>query len=91
MIEPDGVEKVPAIESIKKFIIDLTSTLRIRSFRQHLTMYICSFTAMDILNAVFVYFVVFSLNKDAVLAADLLSIGSLLQMLCTYIVWLARD
>lgn len=46
-------------------------------------MYICSFTAMDILNAVFVYFVVFSLNKDAVLAADLLSIGSLLQMVCT--------
>ncbi|MFP5183003.1 MFS transporter [Bacillus altitudinis] len=83
MIEPDGVEKAPAIESIKKVIIDLTSTFRIRSFRQHLTMYICSFTAMDILNAVFVYFVVFSLNKDAVLAADLLSIGSLLQMVCT--------
>lgn len=83
IIEPYGVEKVPAIESIKKFIIDLTSTFRIRSFRQHITMYICSFTAMDILNAVFVYFIVFSLNKDAVLASDLLSIGSLLQMLCT--------
>ncbi|MGG1217419.1 MFS transporter [Priestia endophytica] len=81
--KPSATEKLPLIETTKKFIIDLSSTLRIKSFRQHLTMYICSFTAMDILNAVFVYFIVFSLNKDAVLASDLLSIGSLLQMVCT--------
>ncbi|MEH7143136.1 MFS transporter, partial [Priestia megaterium] len=82
-IEPSAIEKVPLRKAFKKFVIDLSSTFRIKSFRQHLTMYICSFTAMDILNAVFVYFVVFALNKDTVLASDLLSSSSLIQIICT--------
>lgn len=76
-------EKEPFLQSIAKPFLSLASTFRIKSFRQHLLIYICSFTAMDMLGAVFVYFIVFALHKDAILAANLLSICALLQMLCT--------
>lgn len=76
-------EKVPFLQSITKPFVSLASTFRIKSFRQHLLIYICSFTAMDMLSAVFVYFIVFALNKDAILAANLLTICALLQMICT--------
>ncbi|MFC7393044.1 MFS transporter [Scopulibacillus cellulosilyticus] len=76
-------EKVPFIQSLIKPFFSLASTFRIKSFRQHLLIYICSFTAMDVLSAVFVYFIVFALHKDAILAANLLTICAFLQMVCT--------
>lgn len=51
------------------------TTLKIKSFRKHLAIYLLSFTAKDVFNAVFVYFCVFALSISSSLAADLLSLS----------------
>ncbi|MDC7693707.1 MFS transporter [Asticcacaulis sp. DXS10W] len=51
---------------------DLWSTLKIRTFRIHLGMYLSGYIAMDVFNAVFAYFVVFALGSSMVLASNLL-------------------
>ncbi|EOF9308488.1 TPA: MFS transporter [Enterobacter cloacae] len=61
--------------NLKSIFLDMASTLRIRCFRQHLTMYIFSFTSLDLFYTVFIYFVIYSLNGDAILASNLLAIG----------------
>lgn len=78
--EPQQTRKVKKkdgslLSQLKHVFTDLFSTLRVRSFRQHLMMYIFSFTAMDMLSAVFTFYVVFALNQNATLAANLMSVG----------------
>ncbi|MBK0099207.1 MFS transporter [Erwinia sp. S63] len=58
---------------LKYLFVDLASSLKIKAFRQHLLIYICSFTAMDAFLAVFTYFVIYGLKQDASLASLLLS------------------
>ncbi|MBS1203938.1 MAG: transporter [Proteobacteria bacterium] len=61
--------------NLKSIFRDMASTLRIRCFRQHLAMYIFSFTSLDLFYTVFIYFIIYSLNGDAILASNLLAIG----------------
>lgn len=63
------------IETIVRIFNDYTSTLKIRSFRKHLMIYLLSFTAKDIFNALFVFFCVYNLKVTATLAANLLSLS----------------
>ena len=49
--------------------------MKIRSFRKHLTIYLLSFTAKDVFNAVFVFFCVYDLKVSSTLAANLLSLS----------------
>lgn len=63
---------------IKQVFVDLISTLKLKCFRQHLSMYVLSFTSLDLFYSVFVYFIIFSLHKTSVFASDLLSVGILL-------------
>lgn len=79
-------EKLPILENVKKVYIDLISTLKVRTFRQHLGMYLGAYLSQDIFNAVFTYFIIFSLAKDAVVASNLMTVMYLLQILG---VWLA--
>lgn len=51
------------------------STLKIKSFRQHLYIYLLSFTGKDVYNTVFTYFCVYVLGVSATLAANLLSLS----------------
>ena len=64
-----------ALQLLRMVFGDMFSTLKIRAFRQHLTMYILSFTAMDLLSSVFTFFIIFALHQNAALAANLMSIG----------------
>lgn len=57
----------------KYFFQDVASSFKIKAFRQHLLIYIFSFTAMDAFLAVFTYFVIYGLKQDASLASLLLS------------------
>jgi oligogalacturonide transporter len=84
--EEEHEEKIPFFENVKKVYIDLISTLRVRTFRQHLGMYLGAYLSQDIFNAVFTYFIVFSLAQDAVVASNLMTVMYLLQILG---VWLA--
>lgn len=54
---------------------DYASTLKVKAFRQHLLIYICSFTGKDVFNTVFVFFAVFCLNITSSDAAGILSLS----------------
>jgi len=63
------------LQTITHVFGDYISTLKIRSFRKHLMIYLLSFTAKDTFNAVFVFFCVYDLKVTASLAANLLSLS----------------
>lgn len=63
------------MQTVAQIAKDYTSTLKIRSFRKHLAIYIFSFTAKDIFNAVFIFFCVYDLKVTATVAANLLSLS----------------
>ncbi|AJQ29674.1 hypothetical protein JBW_04343 [Pelosinus fermentans JBW45] len=67
-------------QNIQKIYIDLITTLRIQTFRAHLGMYIGGYLAQDTFNAVFTYFIVFALFKDAVLVSNLLATMYIFQI-----------
>lgn len=67
-------------ENIQKIYIDLITTLRIQTFRAHLGVYIGGYLAQDTFNAVFTYFIVFAMFKDAILASNLLATMYIFQI-----------
>ncbi|MDS0525661.1 MFS transporter [Clostridium sp. SHJSY1] len=73
-------EKLSFLQNIEKIYIDLATTLKIRTFRAHLGMYLGGYLAQDTFNAVFTYFIVFALFKGAVVASNLLSIMYIFQI-----------
>ncbi|HWJ79708.1 MAG TPA: MFS transporter [Niallia sp.] len=62
-----------SLKAISQTFIDFGSTFRVKSFRKHLLIYICSMTAKDAFNAVFVFYCVYALNSTSTVAANLLS------------------
>ncbi|WP_312132975.1 MFS transporter, partial [Leclercia sp.] len=58
---------------------DFLSTLKIKTFRSHLGMYLGGSVAQDIFNSVFTYFVVFALMTSSVMASNLLGVINALQ------------
>jgi oligogalacturonide transporter len=72
--------KMSLWQNIEKIYIDLITTLRIQTFRAHLGVYIGGYLAQDTFNAVFTYFIVFALFKDAVLASNLLAFMYIFQL-----------
>lgn len=73
-------EKLTLVQSIQKIFIDLFTTLRIRTFRAHLGMYLGGYLAQDTFNAVFTYFIVFALFKGAVVASNLMALMYIFQI-----------
>ncbi|WP_251555140.1 MFS transporter [Neobacillus muris] len=68
------------VQNVQKIYLDLFSTLRVKTFRHHLGMYLGGYLSQDVFNAVFTYFVVFALMQSAVLASNLLTIMYVLQI-----------
>ena len=65
-------EKISAVGGLFK---EYFSTLKVRAFRKHLTIYLFSFTAKDVYNTVFVFFCVYCLNVSPSLSGTLLSMS----------------
>lgn len=61
--------------TLVKEVQDYFSTLRIKSFRKHLGIYLLSFTGKDTFNTIFVYFVVSCLGLTATDSANILSLS----------------
>jgi oligogalacturonide transporter len=61
------------LKAIWQTLVDFGSTFKVKSFRKHLLIYICSMTAKDAFNAVFVFYCVYALSSTSSLAANLLS------------------
>lgn len=66
-------------QSLSRLIVELSSTFRIRIFRQHLGMYLGGYIAQDVFNAVFTYYVVFVLMQSPTLASSLMGTMAILQ------------
>lgn len=66
-------ERKNGLKVVIQMFVDFASTFRVKSFRKHLLIYICSMTAKDAFNAVFVFFCVYALNSTSTVAANLLS------------------
>uniref|UniRef100_UPI000468E754 MFS transporter n=1 Tax=Pantoea sp. IMH TaxID=1267600 RepID=UPI000468E754 len=66
-------------QSLSRLKIELTSTLRVRIFRQHLGMYLGGYIAQDVFNAVFTYYVVFVLMQSATVASNLMGTMAIMQ------------
>lgn len=68
-------------QHLHRLVIELSSTLRIKIFRQHLGMYLGGYIAQDIFNAVFTYYVVFVLMQDVSVASNLLGTMAIFQFI----------
>ncbi|WP_315073616.1 MFS transporter [uncultured Clostridium sp.] len=73
-------EKLSFGQNVMKIYIDLITTLKIKTFRAHLGMYIGGYLAQDTFNAVFTYFIVFALFKGAIVASNLLALMYIFQI-----------
>jgi len=73
-------QQLTLMQSLKRLHIELSSTFRIRIFRQHLGLYLGGYIAQDIFNAVFTYYVVFVLMQSATVASQLMGVMSILQL-----------
>ncbi|PJI09707.1 MULTISPECIES: MFS transporter [Clostridium] len=73
--EPEHKSIKDYIKNIIEVAGDYLSTLKIKSFRKHLAIYLLSFTAKDTFNTVFVFFCVYNLKATSSLAANLLSLS----------------
>lgn len=59
----------------KKQLKDYVFTMRIRTFRKHILIYLLSFTGKDIFNTIFVYFIVSCVGLTATDSANILSLS----------------
>ncbi|NDL61583.1 MFS transporter [Acerihabitans arboris] len=66
-------------QSLRRLHTELSSTLRVRIFRQHLGLYLGGYIAQDVFNAVFTYYVVFVLMQSATVASNLMGVMAILQ------------
>ena len=82
--QPDNQRSSGLLNHLKYLVIDLISSFRIRIFRQHILIYICSFTAMDVFGSVFTYYVVYALHHDAGMVSGLLSIAAFVSIPGTF-------
>ena len=76
--------KLSMTGTLKKQLKDYFSTLKIKSFRKHLLIYLFSFTGKDVYNTIFVYFGVSCLGISATNSANILSL-SVIGILVTVI------
>lgn len=70
-------------EGFKKLFIDIFSTLRVKTFREHLGMYVFGFGSEWLFTATFTYFIVFVLQQSSTLVSELNSMSSILQLIST--------
>ncbi|SPS04036.1 MFS transporter [Latilactobacillus sakei] len=78
--------------AIKKLVVDILSTLRIRAFRQHLGIYMFGQGAEGLFSATFTYFIVFALARPTTLVSGLNSMSSIIQLCSTavFMVYVAK-
>ncbi|RPK08392.1 hypothetical protein FH5_05022 [Priestia endophytica] len=79
------MDKKTLLQKIEKVYVDLFSTLRVKTFRHHLGMYLGGYLSQDVFNAVFTYFIVFALMHNAVVASNLLTVMYILQIVGVWI------
>lgn len=72
-------------QALKKMFIDFFSTLRIRSFRWHLGMYLFGFGGEWLFSAVNTYFFIFVLNQSNTFVSGVNSLSNVCQLISTFV------
>lgn len=75
--------------TLSEALRDYFSTLKIKTFRKHLVIYLFSFTSMDTWSVVFVYYIVSVMGHSSSTAANISSlsvIGIFVTMFCGYLI-----
>lgn len=86
-VDESTMEKVESPrEAIKKLFVDIFSTLRIKTFRNLLGMYLFGFGAEWLFNSTFAYFVMYVLFLPKASASAWQSMSSILQLISTLVV-----
>lgn len=80
-VEDESVSNI--FEGFKKLFIDIISTLRVRTFRHHLGMYLFGFGAEWLFTAAFTYFVIYVLDRSSAFVSEMNSLSSILQLVST--------
>lgn len=83
--EPENANSGNLWHHLKHLFVDLLSSFNIRMFRQHIIIYIASFTAMDVFGSVFTYYVVYGLHQDAAVVSGYLSIAAFVSIPGTFL------
>lgn len=87
---PDPARLPPPRFTLAQLLRNVALTLRVRAFRLHLGMYLGGYTAIDVFNAVFTYFVVFVLSGNVQTAATLLGVMAFAQFVSVAgFIWIA--
>lgn len=83
----ETMERVASpLEGLKKLFVDMFSTLRIKTFRNLLGMYLFGFGAEWLFNSLFAYFVMYVLFLPKASASAWQSMSSILQLVSTLVV-----
>lgn len=69
-------------QDMKTLFFSLISTFRVKTFRQHVGMYLGAYVALDVLGAILVYYIVFVLGESAVNASNALTFMTIVQFFC---------
>ena len=79
-------------ESIVKLFSDVFSTFRLKTFRNHLGMYLFGFGAEWLFAATFTYFVVFNLGQPKTFVSQMNSLSSICQLISTafFMAWCVK-
>jgi len=78
-------EKIKSpIENLKQLVLNMLSTFKVKTFRNHLGMYLFGFGAEWLFAASFTYFVVFALGQKAEMVSNLNSFSSIMQLISTF-------
>lgn len=79
-------------EGIKKLFVDVYSTFRLKTFRNHLGMYLFGFGAEWLFAATFTYFIVFNLGQPREFVSEMNSLSSICQLISTafFMAWCAK-
>ncbi len=92
---PDEVENETTkgfFEGIMKLFCDVYSTFRLKTFRNHLGMYLFGFGAEWLFAATFTYFIVFNLGQPKAFVSEMNSLSSICQLISTaiFMAWCAK-
>lgn len=69
-------------QDMRNLFFSLLSTFRVKTFRQHVGMYLGAYVALDVLGAILVYYIVFVLGESAVNASNALTFMTIVQFFC---------
>jgi oligogalacturonide transporter len=78
---PVTTEKLSFTTGVKALFGNLSSTLKVRAFRQHIGMYLGGYISQDLFNGVFIFFIAFALGGTKAMGSGLWGYTAVAQLI----------